>query len=584
MQRLGRSGRAGALTPTVDTPRFPRRLVGGALAAAFLLLCWLVASTRAWQAQATLGTERLHRLGAVRGAILLHDEALTMSARLAAATGERRWRERYDEHEPALTTALEQAEALLSDDPEGTAAARRTDAANGRLLALELAAFERVAQGDAPGAWRLLTSADYERFKAEYSEGMRHLALLLDRQVEQQRARSDELGRVVTASVVGVLLSLVLSVVVVGRAVWSWRRALEREVVVRGRAEVALAESERRFRSVVQDSPDAVISFDLAGRVAYWNRGAEQLLGWSASEAQGMSVLKLLPVWERGRVRLGLRRLRREDVALDPGVVVAMRARGGRDLPVELTLSTWRSERGEVVVTAIVRNLTGRRRLERAVREAGLETQRRIGRDLHDGPAQVLIGASYRAQALAAEVRAGRAATAEELDGLRELLGRALDWTRTIAHGLAPIGLDADDLPSALTALARDTRAVFGLQCDVEGPRRAFPALDRTVAEHLHGIAREAVANAVKHARATRLALALRVDGARVVVSVSDDGVGVAEEAADGRRGLGLSLMRHRAAAIGGEVTLASRPGGGTIVEASCPLVEVESEPGQPVS
>lgn len=569
-------------------PRFPTRLVLGALVGATVWLGWLAVSTWGRAARIADETEVIQRLSALRGTILLEDEALTMSARLGAATGEARWEARYEEHEPRLAAALAEAQRLLADDPEGRIAAERTDAANVHLLAMERAAFARARAGDSAGAWRLLTDAAYEREKAEYSAGMHVLAGLVGRQVAAARARSDELARASALAVGGHLLVLAAAALVVGRAVWSWRRllldraeALRREVAERARAEQALAASEQRFRSVIQDSPDAVISCDPAGRVCYWNRGAELLLGWSAEEAQGLPVQRLVTPWQRGQLRLGLRRLRRGQPAgpVDQPLALSARPRAGGEVPVELTLSTWRAE-GDVIVTALVRNLTGRRQLERAAREAGLEAQRRIGRDLHDGPAQQLVAASYRAQALIERARAGERPGPDELDELVRLLARTLDWTRTIAHGLAPIGLDADDLSGALSALARDTAAVFGLRCSYEPPGEPL-RLERTVAEHLHGIAREAVMNAVKHAGASSLTLSLARVGGRVQVRVEDDGGGLPSGGVETPPGLGLSLMRHRADAIGGAVEVAPRPGGGTVVQASCPLIEVERE-GEP--
>jgi len=104
------------------------------------------------------------------------------------------------------------------------------------------------------------------------------------------------------------------------------------------------------------------------------------------------------------------------------------------------------------------------------------------------------------------------------------------------------------------------------------------------VEEVLYRIAREALHNVVKHARARRVAVRLATEPGAVRLTVQDDGVGFAAESARrrasphrGRSGLGLLSMRERAAQLGGAVRVTSAPGTGTCVVVEIPLPDSES-------
>ena len=84
-------------------------------------------------------------------------------------------------------------------------------------------------------------------------------------------------------------------------------------------------------------------------------------------------------------------------------------------------------------------------------------------------------------------------------------------------------------------------------------------------------VVQEALANAVKHARPNRIVVLLKADEEHVTVSVTDDGNGFDPERAAERHGMGLSLMRERAAELGGEFRVDSAPGRGTTVHIRLP-------------
>ncbi len=140
----------------------------------------------------TTSQERYVRLVELRGEIAHYDEVLTMSARMAAASGREEWEHRYHQFEPLLDTAIQEAERLAP--PAGVKAASETDAANQALVAMEQAAFAQVRDGNTEEAADILNSAEYQQQKIAYSNGLE--AYMDDVQAElaavvgQQRSRN----------------------------------------------------------------------------------------------------------------------------------------------------------------------------------------------------------------------------------------------------------------------------------------------------------------------------------------------------------------------------------------------------------
>jgi len=174
-------------------------------------------------AEAQLPT--ITRMEEVRGEIARLDEVLTMSARMAAVSGDLAWEARYRRFEPQLDQVIKEAQEL---DPKASlgVASSRTDAANLALVAMEHRAFELVRQGESAEARRLLSSGEYEAQKTIYAEGMaefnRHLVQVSDS--VRARWRSQMRWHIVKTVVSAVLL--VLGAWFVVRATRRWRAAL----------------------------------------------------------------------------------------------------------------------------------------------------------------------------------------------------------------------------------------------------------------------------------------------------------------------------------------------------------------------
>lgn len=186
----------------------------------------------------------------------------------------------------------------------------------------------------------------------------------------------------------------------------------------------------------------------------------------------------------------------------------------------------------------------------------GYEERRRLERDLHDGAQQRLVSLGMELRLAQRRLGNGVVDVDRLLDGAVAELGTAVAELRQIAHGLRPSLLD-DGLDAALSALVRTIPVPVRLHVD------PAPVPD-DVATTVYYVASEALANAVKHASAELVELGVtRADG-NVVVRVRDDGTGGATLS----NGSGLA---DRVAALGGQLTVESPRGHGTLIKAVLP-------------
>jgi signal transduction histidine kinase len=214
-------------------------------------------------------------------------------------------------------------------------------------------------------------------------------------------------------------------------------------------------------------------------------------------------------------------------------------------------------------------NMLLRDRVERAARDATEDHERflrRIGADLHDGPAQLIGLALLRIDTLSA------AAAGEDAVLVRGVLAEALEEIRNICAGLVLPAIDDRNLLDALSFIIREHRRRTRTEVSFDSP--CLPAdVPRYVKICLCRFVQEGLTNAFRHAGGKGQAVAAWSDGAFITVEVSDRGLGMppADAAAD-RVGLGLVGLRGRIESVGGTMTVDRHPEGGTRLTTRLPL------------
>ena len=200
--------------------------------------------------------------------------------------------------------------------------------------------------------------------------------------------------------------------------------------------------------------------------------------------------------------------------------------------------------------------------------KAALEERQRIARELHDSVAQALYGIGLAASAVRTWLDSDPGRAIEPAEYVAELARAGLAEMRALIFALRPESLAEEGLVAALEKMAASLRARHGLA--VAADLGDEPVASLEVKEALYRVAQEALHNAVKHARATRVELRLGWYDGEIGLRVRDDGVGF-EPAGSYPGHLGLRSMRERTERLGGALEVRSAPGRGAEVQVRLP-------------
>jgi two-component system, LuxR family, sensor kinase FixL len=219
---------------------------------------------------------------------------------------------------------------------------------------------------------------------------------------------------------------------------------------------------------------------------------------------------------------------------------------------------------------AVITDVTERRQLEREILEIAGREQLRIGSDLHDGLGQDLTGVALMLRSVVAQLRKEGSSARTDVEDIISLVNGAIESTRAMARGLAPVGADRGGLIAGLQSMAVRGMERYGVRAHFNTSLKEPLTLDDGAATHLYRIAQEAFTNAIRHGRVTQVTIDLATAEGTLTLSVQDNGRGFDERNAS-NNGLGLKLMRYRAQMLGGDVTISNNKGGGVVVRCACP-------------
>jgi PAS domain S-box-containing protein len=352
--------------------------------------------------------------------------------------------------------------------------------------------------------------------------------------------------------------------------------------------------SNRCVGYAVDTSDDAIIGLGTDGLICSWSRGARRIYGYEPAEAMGCSFAMLLSSNQPSEVQHLWETLER-----GAGVFFLETTgvhKSGRSIDVAQRFSPMLDEDGAFVgAVAVIHDLTSRKRLEQALRDAETHFSRDraslralaselvlaeeherslLAEGLHDHLGQLLSLAKMKIAMMlpdALEHQLG--------DPLREigsLLDEMLESVRSMTFELSPPVLHHLGLGAATEWLAKNMRERFGLDVQLEVEDRPLP-LDKRIRVIMFRSIRELLVNVSKHAQASHAVLAMHRSGRDLVVFVEDDGVGFDQEAtelkqAGSGRGFGLFSIRERLVHLGGGMRVRSSPNDGTSIMLTAPL------------
>jgi two-component system sporulation sensor kinase A len=344
-------------------------------------------------------------------------------------------------------------------------------------------------------------------------------------------------------------------------------------------AELALAESERKYRHLIETAQEGLFTYDTNGLVTFVNPFLSTMLGYVPEEIVGKSLLVFVDEEYVSRVKAGMERRRR---GIAETYEVRLIRKDGSRIYTSVTVSPIMGEGGEFAGgLALLSDITERKRLEAQLAESQRlaaigETTTMVGHDLRN-PLQSMTGTLYIAKRL---VASDKVADRKEAVGLLGTLDDSIQYMDKIVSDLQdyarPVGADRVEtsLPDLIRAVVSGVRIPGNVEAAVNvgdglSNVKLDPLLFRRVLTNL-------ILNAVQAMpEGGKLGIACSRGEGSLTVSVQDTGVGIAPEnlgrvftpffttKAKGQ-GLGLAVCKRLTEAQGGTVTVTSQLGEGS--------------------
>ncbi len=379
------------------------------------------------------------------------------------------------------------------------------------------------------------------------------------------------------------------------------------EITERKRAAQALRESEARFRDMANTAPAIVWMTDALGRTTYFSQGWFDLTGQSEAAAYAPDGwLQLAHPEERELVRetclaAAARqapfelayRVRQADGEyrwfLDAGhprfnrggefigyigSLLDITARKQAEQALQLAHDEMErrvTERTAELLAShrkLNNEIAERRRLQDEIESASERERARLGRDLHDGLSQLLVGARLKTDSLVKQLAEHSPADVPRAEAIATLMARAVEESNNLARGLDPVAAVPEGLMTALTQFADATDRLFGADCACDFPQPVLVP-DHKLATELFRIAQEATNNAIKHGHAGTIRIGLTATPGHLILTITNDGQPFPERPRT--TGLGLKTMAFRADRIGATLDIGRGPDGGTMVRCTLP-------------
>ena len=360
-------------------------------------------------------------------------------------------------------------------------------------------------------------------------------------------------------------------------------------VTERKLAQEARRESEFRYRSLFQDSRDAVYITTRDGKFIDMNQSTMDIFGYTREELMRMDIRKLYAHPED--------RDRFQEVIEREGFVrdyeIKFLKKDGTELDCLSTATIRRADDGTILgYQGIIRDITDRKKTDEALRESekqlrylssqllsAQESERkRIARELHDGIGQSMSSIKFSVENTVRQMdKSATGGDIQSLKALIPLIQASIEEVRKIGMGLRPSTLDDLGILATISWFCREFQMIYSgirVEKQIEIQEDEMPDTLKTI---IYRVLQESLNNVAKHSEADQVSLSLRKTKGGLELAIEDNGVGFdlgdALSVESSRRGLGLASMRERTELSGGSFAIQSVKGEGTIVRALWPML-----------
>jgi PAS domain S-box-containing protein len=399
-----------------------------------------------------------------------------------------------------------------------------------------------------------------------------------------------------------------------------------RDISAQVQAQAKIAESEARYRGIVNQSVGGIAETDPTGRFITVNDRYCEITGYAREELLQLRMqdiiyaedlprsLELLEKLASGGPPFEIeKRYIRKDgsiIWVHKGISAIRDVRGGVKSLIAVSLDITKHKKTEealqqlnLQLESLVQSRTAKlrsvnrslreeiaerirvedelslsrdrlRQLSRRLVEVQEEERRAIARELHDRAAQTLSALNINLVIMKDQISANsKQRIGSRLDDSMQLTAEAIRLIRNVVSDLRPTVLDDYGLQAALNSYIEEYKARFGIQVHLDHSEIAISGLEPGVAMTVLRIVQEALTNVVRHAQATQVHVSIGFANDMIHLVVQDDGIGLTESQRTGHlNSHGLKIMRERAEAFGGNVNVGLAPGRGTRVEARIPI------------
>ena len=359
------------------------------------------------------------------------------------------------------------------------------------------------------------------------------------------------------------------------------------------KAEEVIRKSEKKFRDLLEATPDAMVIVNEKGQILMTNQQTENIFGYTKNELYNQPVEILMPAGfrhnheEQRKSYVADSKVRLMGKSLD----LTAKRKDGEVFPVEISLSPLVTEEG-IFISAAIRDITERKKAAESLEESYQsirkltehlqnireEERTSIAREIHDELGQQLTVMMMDVSWLDKRVGAENEAARKKIKDLLVLMEDTVKTVRRISTQLRPSVLDDLGLLVAMDLQLKEFSKRSGICTNLIVPK-IEPLLPETVKNGLFRIFQESLTNVARHSGAKNVRVQFGKKDGKIILTIEDNGNGFDESKVAAKKTLGVLGMKERAAVMGGEYLISGAPGKGTTIVVSVPLKEKESHP-----
>ena len=364
---------------------------------------------------------------------------------------------------------------------------------------------------------------------------------------------------------------------------------LLKEIEERSRVEESLRESDETTRLILDTSPDAIVIANQHGHIVRVNAQIKSLFGYEPNEVIGKPIESLIPQRFHER-HIQHRSYYREHSHRRPmglGMELSGQRKNGSEFSVDIMLTPIQNI-GDWETMVTIRDSTERKQMENALRdsqrrlqflsqrlvEVQEEERRAIASELHDSVGQSLSALNLNLTIIYRQFSPFvNDEVKERFSDCMSLVADIIALVRDVMSNLRPTVLDDYGVEAALQMTLEKFKSRSGIGIQFNKSAMDIPRLGSAIEMTLLRITQEGLMNVLRHAQADQVVLSLRVDEQVVRLTLEDNGTGIRSWQAANRPGShGMTIMRERAEAVGGNLKVSSTADNGTRIEVSIPF------------